>query len=465
MLVESVAIRAAVVRPGLFESLAALLGARITHDLWSRVSMSGFCFLLLVFVTAALAYGSRAVDVLLVVLIVVLLAGLLVPALAGGRGGGATEVAGIDVGAARRVGSYDTTVLRAESPDALSEWLASNGFAELGAANSGDREAVADYVDKKWCFFAAKLVRDEGGAATPHPILLEFAAAEAVYPLRLTAFAESETTFDVYAVGEKQAVFPGLHTALADSFSWSGDDDDYRWDARVWAADTVGARIGHPDLARLLWDGCVVTRFTGRLSPDDMREDVLLGWKGLTPHRDRKYSTLGAAYTGVLVFFALGAGGMIVALFARWRDFGKGGDRRQAFQALLVPLGSSAIVGLSCFIIAPTVPVVTGGRWHPRMADRSRRAALGLHMRDALADKPSVTVAQARAALSAGLVREDQMARGALQRNPHTRGETRIEASLGNFDVRESEGAVRVEYFDRFARPRTCWPPPPEADP
>ncbi len=457
--------RVEVVRPGLFESLALCFGARITHDLWPQAKACGFFFLLLLFSSAALAHGSKVVDVLLMLLLALLLAGLLLPALASTGGRGALEVSGVEVAVARRVGSYDTTVLRADSPEALDKWLASNGFAGLGDNHGGgkdrneEREIVADYIAKKWCFFAAKLVREEGGAALPHPVLLEFAAEEAVYPMRLTALAGSEPTFDVYVVGEKEATFPGLHAALVDRFRWSGDGDEPR--GRLWTSEKVGVRIGHPDLARLLWDGCVVTRFTGSLTPDEMREDVRPGWKGLTPRRDRKYSALGAAYTGLLVFFALGAAGIVVAMVARRRDFGKGGDWRRALVALTVPLGASAIVGLACFIVTPKIDVTTGNWRAHLMADRVRPLIVSERLGEVFPERRPETVVEVSSTIKAEMGREDSIYKWALSPNPHTGGETRIEASPGNFDVREEGGVVRVEYYDRFARPQTCWPRTP----
>jgi hypothetical protein len=59
------------------------------------------------------------------------------------------------------------------------------------------------------------------------------------------------------------------------------------------------SEIGHPEAKKLMWDGCVVTRFAGRFSSREMKEDILFGLKNAEPYRAVAYSYQGALLFGL----------------------------------------------------------------------------------------------------------------------------------------------------------------------
>lgn len=443
------------VKPGLFESLTFCLGARITHDLGPRVrGMSFLCALIVLFVLGVVLSRSL-VQPLLYVLIVAIIMAVATPNLLGKAGTPLARIPGIEIAAEKRVGSYDVKVLRAETPGALDEWLKANGFAALG---SEEKLAISDYIRERWCFFAAKLVRDEAGQAIPHPISFEFPAKEAVYPIKLTGLSGSSPYFEIFVVGDQAAEFPHLHTALCDRFSLSSSE----YEGDLWKAEKVGVSIGHPALTGLLWDGCVVTRLRGTLTPEQMKEDVTLGWRKPRPHRDHFYSTLGAMYTALIVFFLLGSASLLAVCVVRRRDFGRGGNRRRALLAILVTILASVFVGAVVFASLPKKEVTAGGRIHPRV-DHVQAMMLGSLTREATEKGGFGDSAGLRVVIRQKIEAKKEWHSRRKYRpprwleNPYRGGLMREEASPGNYEVREEEGEVRVYYYDRYALPKLAW--------
>jgi len=436
-----------VVRPGLFESLSFCLRARITHYEPRRdfgTEMAFFLFLLaalwtlLGFARKPLRIGIGCSTSFLLFVGFVVVVCLPRVGCSARQPGAASAVAGITIKAAKRVGSYDVTVLSAEAPGALGEWLETNGFAALG---DEDRAVVADYIAKKWCFFAAKLAREEGGEAIPHPIAFEFPSKEAIYPLRLTGLTASEPYFEVFAVGEKQAVFPDLHTALADRFK-GPDGRGY------WKAEHDYVLIGHPEIRKYFWDGCVVTRFTGTLTAEQMREDVTLGWKGLWSHRDHFYGRRAARRIGLALSFLLASVLFLVIAAFLAEDFRKGGRRARVLVAMVSVLVVSRVAGMIVTASLPTVEIRTE-EWHHR---RVLRAILGEVAFSCETEK-------VRDAAHLRKIIGEVTERHGLPRNGYLGGGMREEASPGNYEIREEEGEARLYGYDEHARPELVWPP------
>lgn len=112
---------------------------------------------------------------------------------------------GVDLLNAETVGIYDVKVIKGENAGAVTQWLSDNGF----GFNEKDSRVFEQYVKKGWCFVAAKIRGDadpnstetvsEGLAA---PLILRFAAKEAVYPMALTGTTQSDTTILLYVFSD-----------------------------------------------------------------------------------------------------------------------------------------------------------------------------------------------------------------------------------------------------------------------
>lgn len=110
---------------------------------------------------------------------------------------------GPDVGVVgrERLGPFDVARLTATDPEALRDWLESNGF-ELP-----DRLATAlrPYVAQKWEYVAVRLAPEKGGAALGgalDPLRLSFASDRLVYPMRLSQLARNDQSLGLYVIAE-----------------------------------------------------------------------------------------------------------------------------------------------------------------------------------------------------------------------------------------------------------------------
>lgn len=99
----------------------------------------------------------------------------------------AAEPAKVEVLEQKVVGDYAVSVLRSEDGDALTKWLAENGYHLPDSASV----PVAGYVAKGWTFVACKIVAAKASGSVRsgalQPLKLTFATKKPVYPLRLSA--------------------------------------------------------------------------------------------------------------------------------------------------------------------------------------------------------------------------------------------------------------------------------------
>ena len=181
------------------------------------------------------------------------------------------SVAGIEIVKAKQVGLYDVKVVRGDTTEAICAWLGENGY----GYGENDEAVFEDYVDRGWCFVAAKLHADpntpeqiivaEGMAA---PLILQFASKSPVYPLALTSVAGTKTEVLLYALADSKLTCgerlrlqrareidpeKALHVplAMAEVEKWALFDD-------------------MPDKPMML------CKFKGRLPPEKMKRDLVL---------------------------------------------------------------------------------------------------------------------------------------------------------------------------------------------
>lgn len=325
----------------------------------------------------------------------------------------------------RQIGSYETAVLGAASAADLNAWLRENGFAQIPAAGA---PAVEEYVAKKWRFVAAKLTLGEDGLAAPHPLLIEFPAPSPVYPMKLTALAETKLRLELFVVARERATPGGyrLRTEFCDTLSQAENESGERL-----RSQTFGRTVAQADLGRILWDGCVLTRLAGEVAPEAMREDLLPGFTAVKPELltlfSRDAAKKEAAEWAALVY---GLGILVVScLPAAWR--------LRAFIALAVV---TPAVSLASYIAAgEKVDVVVIGR------SRSNLEGLRSSLVAYIAEYEGTPEADALA--SGGPDGPPRTAREQLLKqiwvesgNPYTGEPLRVEDSPGNFTVEVRQG-------------------------
>jgi hypothetical protein len=93
-----------------------------------------------------------------------------------------------------QLGPIQATTLAADDAQGLTDWLDTNGYAlpEAVAAQ------LAPYVDDGWSFVALKLVADVPFDGELDPIRFTFDSEELVYPMRMSAAAQSPQSVRLY---------------------------------------------------------------------------------------------------------------------------------------------------------------------------------------------------------------------------------------------------------------------------
>jgi hypothetical protein len=183
---------------------------------------------------------------------------------------GAGDELGVEVIKAEQVGVYDIQVVKAEQAEDLIEWLNHNQF----QFDDSDTQVFDDYLQRGWCFVVARIdpssvthqgeVVSEGLVA---PLIMRFVAETPVYPLALTSTSGHDTQIVFYVLSEGKWHNDGrldLH------YAGRSVNRDY---LRLMSEEEVqppgffsGADM---DLSYLC-------KFKGTLTPDQMREDLML---------------------------------------------------------------------------------------------------------------------------------------------------------------------------------------------
>lgn len=248
------------------------------------------------------------------------------------------------------VGSYDVTVLTADSGAEVHDWLTGNGF----LCDEASVEAIDAYVKEGWCFAAAKIRWLEDGTLTPHPLKVVFPVAEAVYPMRLTGVgAMQPLALDLFIIGEAMAQAEGLdvwrcESLLHETFQWDGPIDQYK-------GESTRLRLGHPQITSLLWDGAVLTHLSGSLAPRVMTaRDVAIAWRPAEPMQREFYTEAAAGVRGWTALLGTLALALFFTSIMTLRQETPG--RRIVRTALLPGLALSVLAGIGVTIWTSTVP-------------------------------------------------------------------------------------------------------------
>lgn len=124
-------------------------------------------------------------------------------------GGMATgpERGGVEVLSREQVGVYDISILSAEEPGALLEWLNKNDytFPEEG-------QPILDaYIKEGWYFMATRVLPGEAAKleGDVQPLWLSFDAEQAVYPMRLTSLVDRYMDVLIYVLTDHRMEMAG----------------------------------------------------------------------------------------------------------------------------------------------------------------------------------------------------------------------------------------------------------------
>jgi hypothetical protein len=137
---------------------------------------------------------------------------------------------GVTVISEQEVGAFDTVILTADNPMALTDWLDEHGYHH----SIEDNAILQSYIDQRWIFTAMRLGVQFGGDmrrraqffdATVDPILLTYTAEKLIYPLRLTSISAREgADVTVYILTSNKMHFPSARIEYANRITDSEHD-------------------------------------------------------------------------------------------------------------------------------------------------------------------------------------------------------------------------------------------------
>ena len=115
----------------------------------------------------------------------------------------------------KKVGVYDVAVLKADTAEALMQWLATNRYAIPERADTLLRE----YIDKGWVFTALRIHPDDRklwvekalNKGTLIPLKFTFKSLQAVYPLKISSLNKGPTEVLLYVFAHDVLVHPAFH--------------------------------------------------------------------------------------------------------------------------------------------------------------------------------------------------------------------------------------------------------------
>lgn len=289
------------VSPGFLETLSSTIQPYIIHT--PPVSLGPFCIFaglitLLYFgiLFLKLARFKTLHDPIFVISIIIIIGIILfMPPLnfshsSKGGGFGSTAIPSIKVLEVQAIGSYELSVLEADSSEALEKWLTSNGFTTL---TSKGEAIISDYIRSGWCFVAAKLRREAEGYSLPHPLAMSFTIDKPIYPMRLTAMAGGDVYLELFVIADKQATSRQLPLEVCDIYRSNNFYSNGQILTEFWGRNYY-QDIGHSDSPSYMWNRCYLSKMCGTLMPEDMKDDIAIELKSKQPYRRQYYSKRGA---------------------------------------------------------------------------------------------------------------------------------------------------------------------------
>jgi hypothetical protein len=212
------------------------------------------------------------------------------------------------------VGDYEVFVLEIKDSSVLNTWLENNGLSKFPPEAF---KIIDDYISHDWLFVVAKLRTVLNGTATPHPIMLEFETDKPVYPMKLTAISGSTLYLELYVVGDEAIpINYNLQKEYCNFFDF-GKIPNHRFNPLENQTGFIPREffgpymeIAHSDALKVMWDGSVLTKYSGEVSSDEMIEDMFFQFKEAKPSRSELYSSVGKfnkAYSDVIFVIIIGS--------------------------------------------------------------------------------------------------------------------------------------------------------------
>ncbi len=181
----------------------------------------------------------------------------------------------VDLLQEKTVGVYDVAVVKADSADAIVDWLNERNF-KYGPE---DKAVFDKYISQGWCFVTAvikpdmseyektKLISSEGLAS---PLVLKFDTESAVYPMALTGSGGFDTEVLVYVVSKLPASCDGKMKLRKKNYWYYHNLEEF-----VYSEDFLFEPKDISPKFDLDDDVYYLTKFKSVLTPEQMKEDIV----------------------------------------------------------------------------------------------------------------------------------------------------------------------------------------------
>lgn len=254
------------------------------------------------------------------------------------------QQADVTILSVQQAGLFQTTTIQGDTPAGVLKWLNSNGYQV-----PQDQAVVAKYVEDRWVFVASKVKRPAGAfeAATLHPLAFTFPTKTPVYPTRLTALASTDCRMDLYVFGTKRARAPHFSVVRCDKLDPPGTSGVARPGRPL--------RISSPAVLKFIGNSTVGTKLSGTLTPEQMQEDVQIGYRFYSHSGRLVYSASSARMIALNISVSLA--GITWALLGLTRG-SLGVNERRILRWRMGALVLFTWLGITVFLLLPKVEVV-----------------------------------------------------------------------------------------------------------
>lgn len=205
--------------------------------------------------------------------------------------GDARGFSGVEIISEEQIGVYDATILSAEDPEALTNWLRENDY----SIREGAEEIFEYYTNKNWYYIALK-ISPERYSGNLHPILLEFETEKPVYPLKITSLNPGSTKIALYVISSERMRPDNRRLNLEYASNISGEMLDRAHNIIVYSIRDIDPHIRDTiltDRASLkpLPENAQITKYSGTLSQRHMNEDITFEPAKIRDYTKKEYSS------------------------------------------------------------------------------------------------------------------------------------------------------------------------------
>lgn len=245
---------------------------------------------------------------------------------------GATSIQG---GQWQEADGLESTAVSSTEPGALISWLEESGF----NVSNNARTVIKEYIDEGWWFAVARVKGGEG-ASSPRPLKIVFKTESPVYPMRLTGVGLDFLFLDICVISDSPAEVEGMDT----------------WESQIW--NTQDPQTQHPEILKIVWEGCYISRSAGEISGREIQTDLAIGLGGKV--RKLKLASAGAVFNIVLTW-TVSALSVLLLVFGAVGVAKSWSLKRVLMTGLLAPIVVGALAFVAMKLLFPTVETTRSG--------------------------------------------------------------------------------------------------------